>query len=408
MTEPGRQLLVIDDDALVRQSIVIYLEDSGFRVHAESSGPDGIAWFRKHKPDLVLTDLRMPDLDGLALLKLVKEVDSDIPVIVISGMGMVTDVAEALRLGAADYLIKPLVDMEVLTHSINKALAVLDLQRENKRYRRKLEKANRELREYVRVLERDQQAGRQVQINLLPPTPVRYSDIRVAHKIVPSLYLSGDFVDYGLINNRYLSFYLTDIAGHGASSAFVTVWLKQLIRRIIRERRIFHQQDAFQIDAAEWVSMINQELFYSKFGCHLTCFVGILDTHTRQMRYVLGGHLPLPVLVVDGKAQFLEGKGKPLGIFKDANWQVFQATLPETFSLMVFSDGILEVLSPPDLISKEECLLDLMKDCGGDLDTIWAKLGLDKLKDMPDDIALLTLNSVGKGSSGPSSSGDMS
>jgi sigma-B regulation protein RsbU (phosphoserine phosphatase) len=116
----------------------------------------------------------------------------------------------------------------------------------------------------------------------------------------------------------------------------------------------------------------------------------------------------LPVLVVDGKAQFLEGKGKPLGIFKDANWQVFQATLPETFSLTVFSDGILEALSPPDLISKEECLLDLMKDCGGDLDTIWAKLGLDKLKDMPDDIALLTLNSVGKGSSGPSSSGDMS
>jgi serine phosphatase RsbU (regulator of sigma subunit) len=405
MTEPGRQLLVIDDDILVRQSIVAYLEDSGYRIHDESNGYGGIAWFREHKPDLVLTDLRMPDLDGLTLLKMVKEVDPDVPVIVISGMGMVADVAEALRLGAADYLIKPLVDMEVLTHSINKALAVLDLQRENQRYRRELEKANRELREYVRVLERDQQAGRQVQINLLPPTPVRYGDITVAHKIVPSLYLSGDFIDYGLINNRYLSFYLTDISGHGASSAFVTVWLKQLVRRIIRERRIFHQQDAFQIDAAEWMSMINQELLRSKFGCHLTCFVGILDTHTRQMRYVLGGHLPLPVLVADGEARFLEGKGKPVGIFKDATWQVFQATLPEKFSLMVFSDGILEVLPPPDLISKEECLLDLMKDCSGDLNAIWARLGLDKLKDMPDDIAVLTLNSVGKGSGGPTSSG---
>lgn len=403
MTDPGRQLLVIDDDILVRQSIVAYLEDSGFRIRAESNGTDGIAWFRGHKPDLVLTDLRMPDLDGLALLKMVKEVDPDIPVIVISGMGMVADVAEALRLGAADYLIKPLVDMEVLTHSINKALAVLDLQRDNKRYRRKLEKANRELREYVRVLERDQQAGRQVQINLLPPTPVRYGDITVAHKIVPSLYLSGDFIDYGLINDRYLSFYLTDISGHGASSAFVTVWLKQLVRRIIRERRIFHQQDAFQIDAAEWMSMINQELLRSKFGCHLTCFVGILDTHTRQMRYVLGGHLPLPVLVADGEAQFLEGKGKPVGIFKDATWQVFHATLPEKFSLMVFSDGVLEVLPAPDLIGKEQCLLDLMKNNSGDLASIWSSLGLDKLKDMPDDIAVLTLNSVG-----PNPGGDVS
>ncbi|MCR6651770.1 MAG: response regulator [Cellvibrionaceae bacterium] len=403
MTDPGRQLLVIDDDILVRQSIVAYLEDSGFRIRAESNGTDGIAWFRGHKPDLVLTDLRMPDLDGLALLKMVKEVDPDIPVIVISGMGMVADVAEALRLGAADYLIKPLVDMEVLTHSINKALAVLDLQRDNKRYRRKLEKANRELREYVRVLERDQQAGRQVQINLLPPTPVRYGDITVAHKIVPSLYLSGDFIDYGLINDRYLSFYLTDISGHGASSAFVTVWLKQLVRRIIRERRIFHQQDAFQIDAAEWMSMINQELMRSKFGCHLTCFVGILDTHTRQMRYVLGGHLPLPVLVADGEARFLEGKGKPVGIFKDATWEVYQATLPEKFSLMVFSDGVLEVLPAPDLIGKEQCLLDLMKNNTGDLASIWSSLGLDKLKDMPDDIAVLTLNSVG-----PNPGGDVS
>jgi sigma-B regulation protein RsbU (phosphoserine phosphatase) len=400
MTEAGRQLLVIDDDILVRQSIVAYLEDSGFRIHAESNGTDGIAWFRAHKPDLVLTDLRMPDLDGLALLRLVKEVDPDIPVIVISGMGMVADVAEALRLGAADYLIKPLVDMEVLTHSINKALAVLDLQRDNKRYRRKLEKANRDLREYVRVLERDQQAGRQVQINLLPPTPVRYGDITVAHKIVPSLYLSGDFIDYGLINDRYLSFYLTDISGHGASSAFVTVWLKQLVRRIIRERRIFHQQDAFQIDAAEWMSMINQELIRSKFGCHLTCFVGILDTHTRQMRYVLGGHLPLPVLVVDGEARFLEGKGKPVGIFKDATWEVYQATLPEKFSLMVFSDGVLEVLPAPDLIGKEQCLLDLMNNNTGDLASIWSSLGLDKLKDMPDDIAVLALNSAGLHSGG--------
>lgn len=391
MTERGRQLLVIDDDSLVRQSIVAYLEDSGFRVHEESDGHSGIAWFRKNKPDLVLTDLRMPDLDGLSLMRAVKQIDPDTPVIVISGLGMVSDVVEALRLGAADYLIKPLVDMEVLTHSINKALSVLDLQRENQRYRRDLEKANREMREYVRVLERDQQAGRQVQINLLPPTPVQYGNITVAHKIVPSLYLSGDFIDYGLINNRYLSFYLTDISGHGASSAFVTVWLKQLVRRIIRERRVFQPQDDFQIDAAEWLSMINQELMRSKFGCHLTCFVGILDTETREMRYVLGGHLPLPVLVVDGETTFLPGKGKPVGIFKDATWEVFHATLPEKFSLTVFSDGILEVLPPLDLIGKEQCLLDLMKNSPGDLEGIWSGLGLDKIRDMPDDIAVLTL-----------------
>ena len=68
MTEPARQLLVIDDDILVRQSIVAYLEDSGYRVHGEPNGYLGMDWFRQHNPDLVLTDLRMPGMDGLELL----------------------------------------------------------------------------------------------------------------------------------------------------------------------------------------------------------------------------------------------------------------------------------------------------------------------------------------------------
>jgi phosphoserine phosphatase RsbU/P len=392
MSDSVRQLLVIDDDVLVRQSILVYLEDSGYRVHSEPNGRAGLAWFRNNKPDLVLTDLRMPDLDGLGLLRQIKDLDPDIPVIVISGMGMVADVAEALRLGAADYLIKPLVDMEVLTHSINKALSVLDLQRENQRYRRELEKANRDLREYVRVLERDQQAGRQVQSQLLPPTPVKLAHIQVAHKIVPSLYLSGDFVDYGLVSGRYLCFYLTDISGHGASSAFVTVWLKQQVRRILREKRLMQGHEFFQIDVAEWMSAINQELLRSKFGCHLTCFVGVLDTYTGQLNYALGGHLPLPILIADGKAQFLEGKGKPVGIFPDARWDVFTAKLPDNFSLVVFSDGILEVIPAPDLISKESYLLDVMSNNPQGVDAIWSAFSLDDKKELPDDIAVLSLH----------------
>lgn len=392
MNEPSRRLLVIDDDILVRQSIVAYIGDSGYQVHDESNGRAGIEWFEQHRPDLVLTDLRMPDIDGLTILRRVKEIDPSTPVIVISGMGMVSDVAEALRLGAADYLVKPLVDMEVLTHSINKALEVLDLQRDNLRYRQELEHANSELREHVRVLERDQKAGRQVQSNLLPQSPMTFNDIQLAHKIVPSLFLSGDFVDYGLIGERYLCCYLTDISGHGASSAFVTVWLKQLVRRLVREKRIFHEKEGFEIDLAEWLALINKELIRSNFGCHLTCFVGIIDIKTRQMRYVLGGHLPLPMIITDQGVNFLPGKGKPVGIFEYAQWEVFEATLPSNAALVVFSDGILEILPPKELIAKEEYLLNLLTDTGGDINRVCTRLGLDEVVDAPDDIAIMTLN----------------
>ena len=390
MNTPGKKLLVIDDDSLVRQSIVAYLEDSGFEVHDEAVGSDGLAWFREHRSDLILTDLRMPDMDGLTILKAVKEIDADVPVIVISGMGMVSDVAEALRLGAADYLTKPVTDMEVLVHSIRRSLSLYQLRQENNRYRAELEAANRELRESLRVLERDQKAGRQVQSNLLPPSPVRINHVVIEHKIIPSLYLSGDFVDYGVMSERYVAFYLTDVSGHGASSAFVTVWLKQLVRRMFRDRREAGN-GVPSVDVAALMSSINQEMMRSKFGCHLTCFVGILDTQTNHLRYVLGGHLPMPVLLTESGAEYLEGKGKPVGIFEDATWEVFERTLPSNFKLMVLSDGILEILPAQHLIDKEHELLDLMVETQGDIKSLCVRLDIEQSTPAPDDIAILSL-----------------
>lgn len=392
MTESGRKVLVIDDDTIVRQSIATYLEDSGFQVHQEADGRTALTWFAKHQPDVVLTDLRMPDIDGLSILDSIRQTNPETAVIVISGMGVVGDVVTALRLGATDYLLKPLVDMAVLVHSVNRSLERRDLLAENRRYREKLERANRDLREYVRVLERDQQAGRQVQSNLLPPTPVVYGGLHVSHKVIPSLYLSGDFVDYGLVGDRYLAFYLTDVSGHGASSAFVTVWLKQLVRRMFREGRVFQSESSVDVDPAIMLKTINNEILRSQFGCHLTCFVGIIDTQTHTMSYVLAGHLPLPVLVTSSSADFLYGKGKPLGIFQDAEWAVSKVKLPPGFSLVVFSDGVLEVLPPQSLIEKEKYLLDLVGRSGGDLTKLCEQLNLNGREAAPDDIAILTIS----------------
>lgn len=391
MTESGRKVLVIDDDTIVRQSIAAYLEDSGFHVRQEADGHAAMTGFREFQPDVVLTDLRMPDVDGLSILESVRQSNPETAVIVISGMGVVGDVVKALRLGATDYLLKPLVDMEVLVHSVNRSLERRDLLDENLRYREKLEKANRELHEYVRVLERDQQAGRKVQHNLLPPTPVWYSGLRAEHRILPSLYLSGDFIDYGLVADRYLAFYLTDVSGHGASSAFVTVWLKQLVRRMFQERQVFRSEESLDTDPALMLQVINREILRSQFGCHLTCFVGVIDTHTHMMSYVMGGHLPLPVVLTD-KAEFLQGKGKPLGIFEDAEWHVNKVRLPPQFSLVVFSDGVLEVLPPQDLIEKEAYLLELLSHSDGSLASISRQLKLSNDEAAPDDIAILTIS----------------
>lgn len=71
----------------------------------------------------------------------------------------------------------------------------------------------------------DQLAGRQVQQDILPREPLNCRGYRVSHSIVPSLYLSGDFVGYNSAFDRYILFYFGDVSGHGASSAFITVML---------------------------------------------------------------------------------------------------------------------------------------------------------------------------------------
>lgn len=402
MADARRQLLVIDDDSIVRKSIVAYLEDSGFSVHQVGDAQAGYDWLATRTPDLIVTDLCMPDVDGLSILKRVRKINTNIPVIVVSGMGVVRDVVEALRYGAADYLVKPLVDLEVLVHAIRRALERHELLTENQRYRHELEKANRDLREYVRLLEHDQKAGRQVQSKLLPPNAYTSGKgLSVAYSIIPSLYLSGDFIDYGLLSNRYFAFYLTDVSGHGAAPAFVTVWLKQLVRRCFREQKIFNTEESFQRDAATLLKLVNREVIQSNIGCHLTCFVGIIDTETLEMRYVVAGHLPLPVLMVGNRAEYLPGKGKPLGIFADGEWDVSVVQLPKNFTLAIFSDGILEVVPPKDLLDKEDYLLKQLGNTHRktarqnadthDISDLQTSFGLDNLETVPDDIAILKI-----------------
>jgi len=234
MDEITGRVLVIDDEAIVRDSIVAYLEDSGFDVIQAENGIEGIACFNANKPDIVLCDLRMPSMDGLSVLKEINQSNPQTPFIVVSGAGVMADVVEALRLGASDYLIKPIIDLEVLEHSVIRNLKQLRLVEENHTYRHQLEEKNQALEHRLEELRLDQQAGREVQKRMLPEVQAQLGGIEFNYHIIPSLFLSGDFVDYFPITGDKVVFYIADVSGHGASSAFITVLLKNLSNRLRR------------------------------------------------------------------------------------------------------------------------------------------------------------------------------
>jgi len=116
------RILVVDDDASVRDAIEAVLADEGFEVLVARDGHEAVARVVRSRPELVLLDVWMPEMDGIEVLARIKEVRADLPVIVLSGHGNVDMAVKATRLGASDFIEKPF-SVDGLLSSITRALA---------------------------------------------------------------------------------------------------------------------------------------------------------------------------------------------------------------------------------------------------------------------------------------------
>ncbi len=155
-TMPSKTILIIDDEVYIRESARSCLEDYGFNVIEAKDGCEGLKKFEKEHPDLILCDLRMPEMDGLEVLDAVRKSQPETPIIIVSGAGNIKDTVRALRLGAWDYIIKPIQNMDVLYHAIYKAFERVNLIKEKERYQANLEKANKELSISIETLHKTQ------------------------------------------------------------------------------------------------------------------------------------------------------------------------------------------------------------------------------------------------------------
>lgn len=386
---PPAKILSIDDEYMLRRTLVAYLEDSGYKLLEAENGKQGLAVFRQEKPDLVLTDLQMPEMGGLEVLKTITKEAPETPVIVISGAGGMNDVIEALRYGAWDYLTKPITDLAVLEHTVSKCLERARLIAENVAYRAELEKTNQALKKSLGILEEDQEAGRSVQQRLLPESNLNLGGVLFQHRVVPSLFLSGDFVDYFALGEDKCGFYLADVSGHGASSAFITILLKSLISQWVSQYQV--GQESLIAEPEKVLSRLSQEIYASKLGKYLTMVYGVLDKTQKQLIYSIGGHYPNPVLMREGKAEFVEGKGFPVGIMPTVVYQRYDLALADDNKFLIFSDGVMEVLAELNMEAKEERLLTLVQEGDGSVDYLSKILSLDEKRDRPDDLTCLSL-----------------
>ncbi len=109
----GSRVLVVDDEPIVHESCRRVLGDEGYQVATADGGREGLARARSEHFDVVVTDLKMPDLDGMELVRALRGGQPAVPVVVITGYGTVPSAVEALQLGAADYLEKPFTPQQL-------------------------------------------------------------------------------------------------------------------------------------------------------------------------------------------------------------------------------------------------------------------------------------------------------
>src|SRR5512140_3574153 len=115
------RILLIDDDANLREVLAFALTEQGHEVEAHADGRTVVSALQTFHPEVVITDLKMPEVDGMEVLRRIVEADWSIPVILLTAFAAVEDAVEAMKLGAFDYLVKP-YDRHELKLTVDQAL----------------------------------------------------------------------------------------------------------------------------------------------------------------------------------------------------------------------------------------------------------------------------------------------
>lgn len=132
-------ILVIENDGQIRQEITSYLQQIGYGVIQADNATESLEMYRQECPDLVLTDLDLPGIDGMKVLSVILKDSSDTPVIIVSGVESLGNAIKALKRGAWDHVTKPITDMGLLKYAVDRALERARLVKENKNYQSFLE-----------------------------------------------------------------------------------------------------------------------------------------------------------------------------------------------------------------------------------------------------------------------------
>ena len=378
MREDRSQILIVSVSSAAEE-MRLRLGDSGF-VDVEIIDYDTLfEHMRETLPDLILL-MRQTESSSVSFTSQMASRYPLVPLIIVATERNGETLRDHLDAGASDYIYYDGAERELLGFVVRQNL--------EHRSHMKAIAAQQETADRYRQLEKDQRSGFRVQQSMLPKSPASIRGLTFDHQLYPSMIMSGDFIDYFELLDGRVAFYIADVSGHGASSAFITVLLKSMSRRLLEEQSQLRS-------TAEMLSWFNKELMQWALEHHITMFLGVIDQQSRSLEYSSAAHFPGTILCHEGGAEFLEIGGQPLGLFTAPSYMSYKVALPEHYCIVMFSDGVFEILPEKSLKDKEARLLSLVssnKDSG--LEALIDELGVLTARVIPDDIAVFSVESA--------------
>jgi sigma-B regulation protein RsbU (phosphoserine phosphatase) len=358
--------LIIDDEAGIRQQLGFVLEDEGYEVWTASTGLEGLKELETRNFDIIITDLMLPDLDGMEIVSRVKQIQPHAIVVMITGHGSIEKAVEAIKAGADDYIPKPLDGNEVVM-KLEKASEMKRLRDENLLFQKHLE--------------RELETARKIQQSLLPQSPPIVAGLDIGIYNQTATQVGGDFYHLTMLfSGGEMGIAIGDVAGKGMPAALIMANIQASIRMYSESK---YSPKEIMRKLNDHLCPICQLIEEHRF---VTLFYGVLDTENQCFVYCNAGHNYPLVFKENGTIYELSDNGDiPCGIFENILYEEGNIKLEKNDIMLFYTDGIIEAMNlnnemfgedrlrnivlknrnlcPDDIIS---CIYEKMSDFIGD------------------------------------------
>jgi len=320
-----QKLILIVDDTPTNIGVISGALKDFYRTKVATNGEKALALASaEDKPDLILLDVMMPEMDGYEVCTRLKAdpATREIPVIFLTGQTSPDDETRGFCVGAVDYVHKPfspaVVEARVRSHIL-------------------LREARAQLAEQLLAINNELEMARQIQLSILPHTLPKLPGFDIAARSVPMTSVAGDFYDFINIDDKHLGILVADVSGHGLPSALIASMLQVALTA----------QVAHASEPARVLSGLNKALCGKFTHNFVTAAYVYVDLEKSMLRYAGAGHPPvLQYRSSTRKTAKILQNGIILGMFDEAVYEALELSIDPGDRYVLYTDGILEAANP--------------------------------------------------------------